>query len=170
MMTSEETMDLLSFVRLGIHLGLLEDITIPTVNELFLNTQPAHLQKLTGNHLDGEERNAARRGICAAGCGGLGRIRINSTFRSGQCSDPFAGGAIVGFLALCVGLRTPYHGTVIASEVVKYHPNVVCGLPTTCTDTSTSWRLDSARIESYPVKVVRRPQTRHGVVDFANQT
>jgi protein arginine kinase len=60
MMTSEETMDLLSSVRLGIHLGLLDDVTISTVNELFLNTQPAHLQKLMGNTLDGEERNAAR--------------------------------------------------------------------------------------------------------------
>ncbi len=60
MMTSEETMDLLSSVRLGINLGLLEDITIPTVNELFIHTQPAHLQKLMGASLDGEERNAAR--------------------------------------------------------------------------------------------------------------
>jgi protein arginine kinase len=60
MMTSEETMDLLSSVRLGIHLGLIEDVTISTVNELFLNTQPAHLQKLMGTTLDGEERNAAR--------------------------------------------------------------------------------------------------------------
>jgi protein arginine kinase len=60
MMTSEETMELLSYVRLGINLGLLDDITIPTVNELFIHTQPAHLQKLTGTALDGEERNAAR--------------------------------------------------------------------------------------------------------------
>src|SRR5581483_8704328 len=60
MMTSEETMDLLSSVRLGINLGLLEDITIPTVNELFIHTQPAHLQKLMGASLDGEDRNAAR--------------------------------------------------------------------------------------------------------------
>ena len=60
MMTSEETMDLLSSVRLGINLGLLEDITIPTVNQLFIQTQPAHLQKLMGTALDGEERNAAR--------------------------------------------------------------------------------------------------------------
>src|SRR5207237_4959163 len=60
MMTSEETMDLLSSVRLGINLGLLEEITIPTVNELFIQTQPAHLQKLMGASLDGEERNAAR--------------------------------------------------------------------------------------------------------------
>ena len=60
MMTSEETMELLSHVRLGINLGLLEDLTIATVNELFIHTQPAHLQKLMGSVLDGEERNAAR--------------------------------------------------------------------------------------------------------------
>ena len=60
MMTSEETMELLSYVRLGINLHLVEDVTIPTVNELFIHTQPAHLQKLMGATLDGEERNAAR--------------------------------------------------------------------------------------------------------------
>lgn len=60
MMTSEETMDLLSSVRLGINVGLLEEITIPVINELFVHTQPAHLQKLMGSNLDGEERNSAR--------------------------------------------------------------------------------------------------------------
>lgn len=60
MMTSEETMDLLSHVRLGVNSGLIDDITIATVNELFIHTQPAHLQKLMGAVLDGEERNAAR--------------------------------------------------------------------------------------------------------------
>lgn len=60
MMTSEETMDLLSSVRLGINVGLLDDITIPTVNELFIHTQPAHLQKMMGSPLDSEERNSAR--------------------------------------------------------------------------------------------------------------
>jgi protein arginine kinase len=60
MMTSEETMDLLSSVRLGINMGLLEDIAMTTVNELFLQTQPAHLQKLMKTTLDGEERNSAR--------------------------------------------------------------------------------------------------------------
>jgi protein arginine kinase len=60
MMTSEETMDLLSSVRLGVNLNLLDDINIRTVNELFIHTQPAHLQKLMGSLLDGEERNAAR--------------------------------------------------------------------------------------------------------------
>jgi protein arginine kinase len=60
MITSEETMDLLSSVRLGINVGLLEDITVPTVNELFIHTQSAHLQKLMGAALDTEERNTAR--------------------------------------------------------------------------------------------------------------
>ena len=60
MMTSEETMELLSSVRLGIHLKLLEDVPLLTVNELFLHSQPAHLQKLMGEPLDGEARNAAR--------------------------------------------------------------------------------------------------------------
>src|SRR5437870_1177281 len=46
MMTSEETMELLSSVRLGANLGLLEEVPMATVNELFLHTQPAHLQKL----------------------------------------------------------------------------------------------------------------------------
>ena len=61
MMTSEETMDLLSRFAWASISGLLEEkITIPTVNELFLQTQPAHLQKLMGTQLDGEERNSAR--------------------------------------------------------------------------------------------------------------
>jgi protein arginine kinase len=45
---------------LGINLHLVGDISIPTVNELFIHTQPAHLQKIVGTSLDGEERNAAR--------------------------------------------------------------------------------------------------------------
>lgn len=60
MMTSEETMEHLSSVRLGVNLGLQDDLLVTTVNELFLHTQPAHLQKLMGASLDGEERNAAR--------------------------------------------------------------------------------------------------------------
>jgi protein arginine kinase len=60
MMTSDETMELLSSVRMGINLGLLDDISMQTVNELFIQTQPSHLQKLVGGPLDGEERNAAR--------------------------------------------------------------------------------------------------------------
>jgi protein arginine kinase len=60
MITAEETMELLSAVRLGINLHLLDDIPATTVNQLFIHTQAAHLQKLMGQPLDGEERNAAR--------------------------------------------------------------------------------------------------------------
>ncbi|MBI2805220.1 MAG: protein arginine kinase [Planctomycetes bacterium] len=60
MMTSEETMDLLSSVRLGVNLHLIDDIDIHGVNELFIHTQPAHLQKLMGKELDSDERNSER--------------------------------------------------------------------------------------------------------------
>ena len=60
LMSSEEALRLLSPVRLGIHLGRVKDTEIKTVNELVLMTQPAHLQKLMGKKLDGDERKAAR--------------------------------------------------------------------------------------------------------------
>lgn len=60
MMTSEETMELLSAVRLGVNLKLVGDLPLVAVNELFIGTQPAHLQKHVGEPLDGEARNAAR--------------------------------------------------------------------------------------------------------------
>ena len=46
--SSEETMHLLSSVRMGVNLGLIHDLEIPTLNKLFIYTQPAHLQKLSG--------------------------------------------------------------------------------------------------------------------------
>ena len=58
--SSEETMHLLSSVRMGVNLGLLEDLEIPTVNKLFIHTQPAHLQKLRGVELDTADRNVER--------------------------------------------------------------------------------------------------------------
>ena len=58
--SSEETMHLLSSVRMGINLGLIDDLAIPTVNELFIHTQPAHLQKIQGSPLEVDERNIAR--------------------------------------------------------------------------------------------------------------
>jgi len=60
MLTSEDTMELLSTVRLAVHLNLIEDIPPALLNQLFIQTQSAHLQKLMGSPLDPEERNAAR--------------------------------------------------------------------------------------------------------------
>jgi protein arginine kinase len=58
--SSEETMHLLSSVRMGVNLGLIDDLKIPIVNELFIHTQPAHLQKLSGSELDTTDRNIER--------------------------------------------------------------------------------------------------------------
>jgi protein arginine kinase len=58
--SSEETMQLLSSVRMGVNLGLIPDVEIPTVNKLFIHTQPAHLQKLRGAPLDTADRNIER--------------------------------------------------------------------------------------------------------------
>jgi protein arginine kinase len=58
--SSEETMHLLSSVRMGVNLGLIQNLEIPTVNKLFIHTQPAHLQKLRGEELDTAKRNIER--------------------------------------------------------------------------------------------------------------
>ncbi len=58
--SSTETMRLLSLVRLGINLGMVSDVSTAAANELFLHTQPAHLQKLSGGPLKTPERNEAR--------------------------------------------------------------------------------------------------------------
>jgi protein arginine kinase len=60
LMASEETLAFLSHLRMGINLGRVKDIDVQTVNELFLHTQPAHLQKLQGKKLEGDVRRAAR--------------------------------------------------------------------------------------------------------------
>ncbi len=58
--SSEETMQLLSNVRMGVNLGLIDDLEIPKINELFIFTQPAHLQKMRQEPMDSTERNVAR--------------------------------------------------------------------------------------------------------------
>ena len=49
--SSEETMHYLSKVRMGVNLGLIDDVKVCTINKLFIHTQPAHLQKLHGRLL-----------------------------------------------------------------------------------------------------------------------
>jgi protein arginine kinase len=60
MLTSEEAMQYLSWVRLGAVLGLLPEDHARRANELFVLTQPAHLQKLEGRPLEPEERDQRR--------------------------------------------------------------------------------------------------------------
>ena len=58
--SSEEKMHYLSKVRMGVNLGLIEDVQVGTINKLFIHTQPAHLQKLQGRLLGSSDRNVER--------------------------------------------------------------------------------------------------------------
>ncbi len=58
--SSEETMHYLSKVRMGVNLGLIETVAVKKINELFIHTQPAHLQKLHGRLLGSSDRNVQR--------------------------------------------------------------------------------------------------------------
>jgi protein arginine kinase len=62
-MTSKEALNLLSFMKLGIDLGFFPDGHRPVIDELFMETQPAHLQKNSQQKLQVEERDALRAGI-----------------------------------------------------------------------------------------------------------
>ncbi len=60
LITSGETVNLLSLVRLGVDLGLISGVERGMVNRLFIQTQPAHLQKLEGRPLPPAERDSRR--------------------------------------------------------------------------------------------------------------
>lgn len=57
---TEETLFLLSHLRLGVQMKRFKLVELATINELFLLTQRAHLQKINGGPLDGEHRSIAR--------------------------------------------------------------------------------------------------------------
>ncbi|MBL8840702.1 MAG: protein arginine kinase [Planctomycetes bacterium] len=59
-LTSQEALDLLSHVRLGVCVGLLPRPALKTVNELLVLSQPAHVQLLAGRVLTDDERDVAR--------------------------------------------------------------------------------------------------------------
>src|SRR2546425_1581510 len=58
--SSKETMNLLSLMRLGVDLGLFPGVDRALVDELFILTQPAHLQKQHSEKLSAEERDLLR--------------------------------------------------------------------------------------------------------------
>jgi protein arginine kinase len=64
--SSQETVDVLSVVRLGVDVGMIKDIDRRTVNELFIVTQPAHLQKAENKRLSSHERDVKRAEIIRA--------------------------------------------------------------------------------------------------------
>lgn len=58
--TSKETMNLLSLMRLGVDIGLFPGVERALIDELFVTTQPAHLQKQFSEKLAAEERDLLR--------------------------------------------------------------------------------------------------------------
>ncbi|MFZ5800286.1 MAG: protein arginine kinase [Candidatus Omnitrophota bacterium] len=68
--SSQETIELLSMVRLGIDLNIIKDINRSLINELFIIIQPAHLQKLEGRKLTTPERDSQRARLIREKLGG----------------------------------------------------------------------------------------------------
>lgn len=60
LMASGEALNLLSTLRLGIDLNLITELSRQEMDQLFISTQPAHLQKIEGNELDPNERDVVR--------------------------------------------------------------------------------------------------------------
>src|SRR5438128_4253764 len=58
--SSKETMNLLSLMRLGVDLGMFPAVDRSLADELFILTQPAHLQKQHAGKLSAEERDLLR--------------------------------------------------------------------------------------------------------------
>ena len=60
LISSDETLYLLSYVRLGICLGRIKNIRLENINKLLVITQPAHLQNLYQQKLETVERDQVR--------------------------------------------------------------------------------------------------------------
>lgn len=60
LMTTQEALERLSELRLGIALGLTKRLEMRMVDRLLLDVQPAHLQMIAGRCLDSEERDSLR--------------------------------------------------------------------------------------------------------------
>ncbi|MCH9031267.1 MAG: protein arginine kinase [candidate division Zixibacteria bacterium] len=78
-LSSDEVMNLLSAVRLGISLGRLTEITFSQVNEILLLSQPAHLQKYYGEEMDPDRRDFIRAEMVRAKMkGNMGKENISA--------------------------------------------------------------------------------------------
>ncbi len=71
--SSKESMNLLSLMRLGFDLGLFLGVERCLVDELFITTQPAHLQKKYSEKLTAEERDLLRADMMRDGLSGVSR-------------------------------------------------------------------------------------------------
>ncbi len=58
--TSQEALEHLSLIRLGVCIGVLEQLDLEQVNRMFLFSQPGHLQAQGGHELPSDERDTRR--------------------------------------------------------------------------------------------------------------
>ena len=59
-LSSEEVMNLLSAVRLGLAMKIIDSLDIETINDILLLSQPAHLMKYYGEDMDSDRRDIVR--------------------------------------------------------------------------------------------------------------
>lgn len=57
---SRECVDLLAALRLGVEMGVVKDLKVGEINQIMLEAQPGHLQKVAGKALDSDERDELR--------------------------------------------------------------------------------------------------------------
>jgi protein arginine kinase len=60
MLTADEVMNLLSAVRLGHAMKIINFLDITLINQVLLLSQPAHLQKYYGSEMDPNKRDYVR--------------------------------------------------------------------------------------------------------------
>ncbi len=60
LLATDEAMQTLSHLRLGVVMGIIPGIEVTTVNHLMLLVQPAHLQRVLNTEMDQDQRRAAR--------------------------------------------------------------------------------------------------------------
>ncbi|MDA0841021.1 MAG: protein arginine kinase [Planctomycetota bacterium] len=70
-MSSNEALELLSHLRLGVNMQMLKGTTVSQINELLLFSQPAHLQKTLRRELQAPERDVARADFIRNALGGI---------------------------------------------------------------------------------------------------
>lgn len=63
LLSSGESIDMLSALRLGVDVGLVKNLTVSKISEIMLVTQPGHLQKQAGQTMTEEERDYLRASV-----------------------------------------------------------------------------------------------------------
>lgn len=66
LLNTEEAMRLLSRIRMGVVMGLIDNLPVQAVHRLMLQIHPAHLQRMIGKSINQDERQDARASLARA--------------------------------------------------------------------------------------------------------